>query len=61
MKRALCAVVALALIVVFAQFALAAPQDAKTGKKQPGEPGAVVVAAATATAMVDAIDAAKRK
>jgi hypothetical protein len=61
MKKLLCVGVAVALFVAFAQFALAAPQNEKTGKKQAGEPGAVVVAAVTATATVDTIDAAKRK
>jgi hypothetical protein len=61
MKKLLCVGVAIALLVAFAPFALAAPTEAKTGKKQAGEPGAVVVAAVTATATVDAIDAAKRK
>jgi|WetSurMetagenome_2_1015567.scaffolds.fasta_scaffold01565_14 hypothetical protein len=61
MKKLLCVGVAAALFVAFAQFALAASPDAKTGKKQAGEPGAVVVAAVTATATVDAIDTAKRK
>jgi hypothetical protein len=61
MKKLLCVGVAVALLVVTAQFAFAAAQHEKTGKKQGGEPGAVAIAAVTATATVDAIDAAKRK
>jgi hypothetical protein len=61
MKKLLCVGVAVALFLASAPFTFAAPQDANTGKKQAGKPGAVVVAAVTATATVDAIDAAKRK
>jgi hypothetical protein len=61
MKKLLCIGLSVALFLAFAPFALAVPQDGKTGKKQAGEPGAVVVAVVTSTATVDAIDAAKRK
>jgi hypothetical protein len=53
--------VVVVLFVAFAHFAFAASPDTKAGKQQAGKPGAVVVAAVTATATVNAIDVAKRQ
>jgi len=63
MKKVLSAVLVLALVLVFAQFTLAQETDtkAKTAKKQAQKPGAIVVETISATATVDAVDAAKRK
>jgi hypothetical protein len=61
MKKVMLLSLAGVLVVVFAHFALAADQSPKAVKKQAGEPGAVVTAALTATATVDAVDAGKRK
>jgi len=62
MKKILSAVLALVLVVVFAQFALAQEADtkAKAAKKTAQKPGAVAVETVSTAAVVDAIDTAKR-
>ncbi len=62
MKKVLSALLALVLVVVFAQFALAQETDtkAKAPKKEVQKPGAVAVETVSTTAVVDAIDTAKR-
>jgi len=59
MKKALSVLVAVALIIAFAQVASAQEQKAAP-KKDTSKPGGVVVETATATATVDAVDAASR-
>jgi hypothetical protein len=58
MKKALSVVLALALIIVCGQLALAQTEGAK--KKEGKKPGAVLAETVTVTATVDAVDAAKR-
>jgi hypothetical protein len=63
MRKVLSAVLAFALVVVFAQFVQAQDAGAKTqtAKKKAQKPGAVAVETITAAATVDAVDTAKRK
>lgn len=60
MKKMLSVVVGACLLVACASFAFGAEQMATMAKKQAGEPGAIAVMAATATATVQAVDSAKR-
>jgi hypothetical protein len=60
MKKNFVFVGALVLVFACASFAFAAEHGA-TMKKQTGEPGAVAIMTATATATVQSVDAAKRK
>ncbi len=60
MKKMLSVLVGAALFVACASFAIGAVQAAPAAKKQAGEPGAIAVMAATATATVQAVDSAKR-
>jgi len=58
MKRLLSVALALALVVILAQFVWA--QDQGAAKKDAGKPGAIVAESATVEATVVAVDAAKR-
>jgi hypothetical protein len=60
MKKMLSVVVGACLLVACASFAFAAEQMATMAKKQAGEPGAIAVMVATATATVQSVDTAKR-
>jgi hypothetical protein len=60
MKKMLSVVTVAALFIACASFAFGNEQAATAMKKQAGEPGAIAVMATTATAAVQAVDAAKR-
>jgi hypothetical protein len=60
MKKMLSAVAVAGLFVACASFAFGAEPAATAAKKQAGEPGAIAVIVATATATVQAVDTAKR-
>lgn len=60
MKKMLSAVAVASLFVACASIALGAEPPATAAKKQAGEPGAIAVMVATATATVQSVDTAKR-